>query len=87
MQTFMWDVYCPDLRRCTVSAALGPIHGALLDIRFLFSSVNRWASLIVLCDSRFQATAAVNSTGKRTGKVPIEMYWFVSARLGRRLLF
>lgn len=32
----------------------------------LFSSVNRWAGLIVFGDLRFQATAAVTSTGKST---------------------
>lgn len=62
----MWDVYCPDLRRSTVCIALWPTHRALLDIRFLLFGINRWASAIVSGDLRFQATAAVTSTGKST---------------------
>lgn len=68
----MWDVYCPDLRRRPLRALLCHQYTARsLTYALLFSSVNRWAGLIVFPDLRFQATAAVTSTGKSTEKVPI----------------
>ena len=65
-----------------VCSALRPIHRALLDIRFLLCGVNRWARAIVSADLRFQATAAVTSTGKRPEKVSIQKL-FPSTRLDR----
>lgn len=60
MLTFMWGVYCPD------SPAQHTVC-ALLDIRSPpLWGVNRWAAAIVSGDLRFQATAAVTSTGKST---------------------
>lgn len=59
---------------------------ALLDIRSLpLLGVNRWAAAIVSGDLRFQATAAVTSTGKSTGRESpaFNASVFLSARLGR----
>lgn len=66
-----------------LSAALRPIHRALLDIRVLLFCVNRWASLIVYGDLRFQATAAVTSTGKSTEKVPLFNALVSERQIGR----
>lgn len=59
---------------------------ALLDIRSLpLLGVNRWAAAIVSGDLRFQATAAVTSTGERApgGKVPRSMRGLSERQIGQ----
>lgn len=54
---------------CILPWFSGPTPSALLDIRSLpLLGFNRWAGAIVSGDLRFQATAAVTSTGKRTDR-------------------
>lgn len=66
----LWPNECQLLSGVYIAPILRPNTScALLDIRSLpLWSVNRWAAAIVSGDLRFQATAAVTSTGKSTGR-------------------
>lgn len=66
----LWPNECQLLSGVYIAPILRPNAScALLDIRSPpLWSVNRWAAAIVSGDLRFQATAAVTSTGKSAGR-------------------